>query len=282
MPLLRLLLSPFTPALRASLLPITVGTLAFVGAPGNEAPRILHQASFGRGETLKYVIHYGIINAAEGQIETSGDLHRVNDRPCYKVTVEGRTTGSFDFFLRIRDQWRTWIDTAAILPQKFDRSIAEGKYRKKETLDFDHAANTVTVDDGKKKDRKTFTTPDNVQDLISGIFFMRTIDFSKRRPGEAIKIQGFFDDEVFDFTVTYRGRETVESKAGTFRCIKLTPKMPENKLFKGENAVAVYLSDDPNHVPVLVRAEMFVGSVKLDLSEYRGVRSRLNRVAEAD
>ena len=81
-------------------------------------------------------------------------------------------------------------------------------------------------------------------------------------------------------SVTYRGRENVETKAGTFRCVKLIPKMPANKLFKGEDAVAVYLSDDENKIPVLVQAELFVGSVKLDLYEYRGLRGRLNRVAD--
>lgn len=259
---------------------LTTGALAFAPAPDNEAPRNIRNTSFGRGEVLRYKVHYGFINAAEGEIETSGDLHRVNDRPCYRVSVSGRTTGSFDFFLRIRDTWRSYIDTAAILPQKFTRDIAESKYRKKETLDFDHATNTVTVDDSKEKSKKTFQTPDNVQDLVSGIFFMRTLDFSHRKIGEAIKIQGFFDNEVFDFTVTYQGREEIDTKAGTFRCIKLRPKMPDNKLFKGEDAIKVYLSDDENKIPVLVQAEMFVGSVKLDLYEYRGVRSRLNRVAD--
>jgi hypothetical protein len=263
-----------------AVLAVSTGLFAFTAAPANEAPRTMRNASFGRGELLKYKIHYGFINAAEGEIETAGDLHHVNDRPCYKVSVSGRTTGSFDFFLRIRDTWRSYIDTTAILPQKFTRDIAESKYRKRETVDFDHAANTVTVEDHKNKTRKTYQTPDNVQDLVSGIFFVRTLDYSKRKIGEQINVRGFFDDENFDFTVTYRGRETVETKAGTFRCIRLAPKMPPNKIFKGEDAIAVYLSDDENKMPVLVEAEMFVGSVKLDLYEYRGLRSRANRLAD--
>ena len=262
------------------MLAFTGGLLAFVMVPTNEAPRTVRNASFGRGELLKYKIHYGIINAADGEIETSGDLHRVNDRPCYKVSVSGRTTGSFDFFLRIRDTWRSYIDTAAILPQKFVRDIAESKYRKKESVDFNHATNTVQVEDHRANKKQTFQTPDNVQDLVSGIFFIRTLDYSNRKIGEQINVKGFFDSEVFDMTVTYRGRETVETKAGTFRCIRLSPKMPPNKIFKGENAIGVYLSDDENKIPVLVQAEMFVGSVKLDLYEYRGLRGRLNRVAD--
>ncbi len=268
--------------LLTSLVAITAGLLALAPAPTNEAPRTVRNASFGRGELLKYRIHYGIITAADGEIETAGDLHRVNDRPCYKVTVSGRTTGSFDFFLRIRDSWRSYIDTTAILPQKFVQEIAESKYRKRETMEFNHATNTVTVENSREKEKKkqVFQTPANVQDLVSGIFFIRTLDYSARKPGEQIKLKGFFDNEVFDMTVTYRGRETIETKAGSFRCIKLTPKMPENKLFKGENAISVYLSDDENKIPVLVQAEMFVGSVKLDLYEYRGLRARVNRIAD--
>ena len=262
------------------LLLLMSGLLAFAAAPGTDPPRTVRNTSFGRGEVLRYRIHYGIINAADGEIETSNDLHRVNDRPCYKVSVTGKTTGSFDFFLRIRDTWRSYIDTAALLPQKFVLDIAESKYRKKETMDFDHASRTVLVEDQKRNKKKTFQTPDNVQDLVSGIFFVRTVDYSKCKLGDQIKIKGFFDDEVFDFTVTFRGRETVETKAGTFRCIRLAPKMPPNKLFKGEDAFAVFLSDDENKIPVLVRAEMFVGSIKLDLYEYEGLRSRLNRVAD--
>ncbi len=255
-------------------------TAFWAPAPANEAPRTVRNLSFGRGEKLKYKIHYGIINAAEGIIETSGELHRVNERPCYRVTVEGRTTGSFDFFLRIRDQWRSFIDTTAILPQKFERNIAENKYRKKETVWFNHATNTVTVDEQGEKQRRTYSTADNVQDLVSGIFYTRTLDFSHRKIGESIRVEGFFDDESFDFTVTYQGKAKVDTKVGSFRCIRLVPKMPANKLFKGENAISVYLSDDAAKVPVLIQAEMFVGAVKLDLYEYQGVRCRLNQVAE--
>ena len=263
-----------------TILALTGALFAFAPAPTGDAPRTVHNTSFGRGELLKYKIHYGIINAADGEIETSGDLHRVNDRPCYKVSVSGRTTGSFDFFLRIRDTWRSYIDTAGIVPQKFVQDLAESKYRRKEVMDFDHETNTVTVENQKKKEKQTFQTPDNVQDLVSGIFFIRTLDYSNRKLGEQIKVKGFLDGELFDLTVTYRGRETVECKAGTFRCIKLLPRMPENKLFKGEDAIALYLSDDENKIPVLVQAEMFVGAVKLDLYDYRGLRGRVNRVAD--
>ncbi|PJJ54770.1 uncharacterized protein DUF3108 [Hymenobacter chitinivorans DSM 11115] len=245
--------------------------------------RTIPNNSFTKGEVLRYKVHYGLINAAEATVELSDEIHKVNDRPCYKATVTGKTTGSFDFFLRIRDTWRSYIDTTSILPQRFFQNIEENSFRKKEYMDFDHNKNLVQVETHRKQDpvkKGSFKTPDNIQDIVSGFYFLRTLNYDNRKVGEVIRVQGFFDDEVFNMDVTYKGKETVETKAGVIRAIRLVPKMPENKLFKGENAVSVYLSDDRNKIPVLFQAEMFVGSVKVDMYKYQGLRNRLNLVAK--
>ncbi|MBX0291114.1 DUF3108 domain-containing protein [Hymenobacter sp. HSC-4F20] len=262
-------------------LPLAAVLTAF--GPVSDATRSIPNTSFERGEVLQYKVHYGLINAAEATIEVDGAVHRVNERPCYRATVTGRTTGSFDYFLRIRDTWRSYIDTTSILPQRFFRNIEEKSYRKRETVDFDHVRDIANVESHKKDKndvkRGSFKTPNNVQDLVSGFYFLRTLNYDQRRPGEVIKVQGFFDDDVFNMDVIYKGRETVETKAGVIRAIRLVPKMPSNKLFKGENAISVYLSDDRNKIPVLIQAEMFVGSVKVDMYKYKGLRNRLNLVA---
>lgn len=262
-------------------LPLAAVLTAF--GPASDATRSIPNTSFERGEVLQYKVHYGLINAAEATIEVDDAVHRVNERPCYRATVTGRTTGSFDYFLRIRDTWRSYIDTTSILPQRFFRNIEEKNYRKRETVDFDHVRDMANVESHKKDKndvkRGSFKIPNNVQDLVSGFYFLRTLNYDQRRLGEVIKVQGFFDDDVFNMDVIYKGRETVETKAGVIRAIRLVPKMPSNKLFKGENAISVYLSDDRNKIPVLIQAEMFVGSVKVDMYKYKGLRNRLNLVA---
>ncbi|SHI67443.1 Protein of unknown function [Hymenobacter daecheongensis DSM 21074] len=263
---------------------LTLLPLAALFAFGpTDAVRTVPNTSFNRGEVLQYKVHYGLINAAEATIEVANDLHRVNERPCYKATVTGKTTGSFDFFMRVRDTWRTYIDTTSILPQKFFRNIEENSYRKKETIDFDHFKDVVQVETRKKnKDEvrhETFKVPDNVQDMVSGFYFLRTLNYDNRRVGDVIRVQGFFDNQVFTMDVIYKGRETVETKAGDIRAIKLVPKMPSNKLFRGENAISVFLSDDRNKIPVLIQAELFVGAVKVDMYKYQGLKNRLNLVA---
>ncbi|WP_026461657.1 DUF3108 domain-containing protein [Adhaeribacter aquaticus] len=251
------------------------------GFIAKESERTVSQNAFTRGEVLNYKVHYGVINAADAVINIDEDMNWVNNRPCYKATVFGKTTGSFDYFLRIRDTWRTYIDTASILPQHFYQNIEENKYRKTEKITFDHSKNVAVVERIKVKEPRkaeTFKIPDNVQDIVSGFYYLRTLDFNKYRNGDVIKVKGFFDNEVFDMDVIFKGRETVATKAGTFQAFKLVPRMPDNKLFAGENAISVYLSDDKNKIPVLIKADMFVGAVKVDLYKYSGLRYKLTSI----
>ncbi|QKG53692.1 DUF3108 domain-containing protein [Hymenobacter sp. BRD67] len=251
--------------------------------PGTAEPvRLWPNTSFKTGETIRYKVHYGVINAAEAVVETSGSLERVADRPCYKATVSGRTTGSFDFFLHVKDQWRAYIDTASILPLRSTRDIEESAYRKKEVVDFDQAHAIVNVLQTHRKDpiRYTFKVPNNVQELVSGFYYLRTLNYDHMKPGEVIHMGGYFDESTFNLEVVFKGREIVETKAGPVHVLKLVPRLPTNRIFRGEDAIKVYLSDDRNKIPVLFQAEMFVGAVKVDMYKYEGLKSRLNMVRQ--
>lgn len=261
------------------LVPLLLLCVAWTQPVGPAEPvRFWPNPSFKAGETIRYKVHYGIINAGEAVIETSGGLERVADRPCYRATVSGRTTGSFDFFLHVRDQWRSYIDTASVLPLRSSRDIEEGTYRKKEVVDFDQTHDIVNVLQTHTKEpiRYTFKVPNNVQELVSGFYFLRTLSYEHMKPGEVIRIGGFFDESTFNLEVVFKGREVVDTKAGPIHVLKLVPRMPNNRIFRGEDAIKVYLSDDRNKIPVLFQAEMFVGSVKVDMYKYEGLKARLN------
>jgi hypothetical protein len=262
-------------------LPFLLGCAAWAQPIGTAEPvRVWPNPSFRAGETIRYKVHYGLINAAEAVVETSGSLDHVAERPCYRATVSGHTTGSFDFFLHIRDQWRSYIDTTSILPLRATRDITEKGYHKKETVDFDHRRDIadVQVHDRESPTRTAYKIPNNAQELVSGFYYLRTLHYEHMKPGEVIRMPGFFDESTFNLEVTFKGRELVETKAGTVRALKLVPKMPNNKIFRGEDAIKIYLSDDRNKIPVLFQAELFVGSVKVDMYKYDGLKSKLNLV----
>ena len=252
----------------------------------NQTYREVENHSFDLGERLEYRVHYGMINAAVASMEISNQIVYRNNRPCYKVDVWGRSVGLFDLITSINDNWGTYLDTAAIVPHGFYRILEEGRYRKFEYVDFDHQkqeAVTTILDKKTKEPREVVTTkvPENVQDMVSGYYYLRTLDFSKMKEGQLISFDAFFDLEQYDFKIRYIGKETLRTKLGKFKTIVLQPILPKNGLFTGEDAIKVWITDDSNKIPLKVKASMFVGAVEIDIKRISGARNGVPVIEES-
>ncbi len=231
--------------------------------------------NFTIGEKLEYRLHYGFINAGEATVAVDPQYYMVNDRVCYKIYVNGRSTGSFDFMMKIRDQFISYVDTGAMLPHKAYRLIREGKYKLDETVYFDQPNKTARMK--RNNDSETnHTVPANVQDIVSGYYFLRTVNFDKQKVGDTTSINAFFEGKGYDFRVRYMGKQVVSTKLGKVNAIRLSPIMPDNEMFKGGNSISFWVSDDKNRVPIKVEAVLFIGSVDLDIKSYSGLKWPLN------
>ena len=243
--------------------------------------RELPNESFGTGERLEYRVHMGFVNAGYGVMQISDGVFQINGRPCYKVDVYGETTGLTKVFYDVKDNWGTYLDTAAIVPHRFYRYIKENRYRKNEIVDFEHKKDTAVVSKLDKqtkelREKRYYPIPSDVQDLISGYYYLRVLDFDKMPIGKVLSIDAFFDEELYDFKVRYLGKEKVNTKLGKFHGIVLAPIMPKNSLFRGEDAIKVWLSDDKNKIPLKVKASMFVGAIEVDITHYSNLKNPLN------
>jgi len=230
-------------------------------------------AVFSVGEQIKYKVHYGFVNAGEAIMKIDDNLSSLNGSPCYKVVVQGNSIGMFDFFMRVRDTWGTEIDTSSFIPHKFFMNIEEGKYRKHEVINFEQKDQKASVRKYHTKDKYwkpivSHEVPEKVQDIVSSYYYLRTLDFKRMSFGQIIRMNVFFEDEVFDLEIRYIGVEEVKTKLGTYEALVLSPIMPENSLFDGENSIRVWLSNDQNKIPLKVKANMFVGAVEVDIQEY--------------
>lgn len=242
--------------------------------------RTVKHNGFTRGEKLTYLVHYGFINAGEATVELHKDLFTVNERPCYRVEIKGKTIGLITTTFDVEDSWTSFFDTAAIVTHQFARKIKENNYKKEEVTFFDHAKKKAIVKAKTGTDTeviKDYKIPADVQDMVSGYYFLRTLDFEKYKEKDTIVVDGFFEDKVYSLKVVYKGKEKLQTKFGRVQTAVLSPIMPENALFDGRDAIRFYVSDDPNRVPIKIEARMFVGSIELDLIDHKGLQSKFRK-----
>ncbi|HMN33478.1 MAG: DUF3108 domain-containing protein [Chitinophagaceae bacterium] len=230
-------------------------------------PRIVKNEAFKRGEKLKYRIHYGFIDAAEATIEISEENRKFNDRSSFHVVGLGKSKGSFDFFFKIRDRYETYIDEEAIVPWLFVRRVDEGGYRILQDYAFNHSISKVNANG------RILDIWQNTQDMLSGFYYARTFDFTHALIGDVFSVPTIVDGEMYNLQIKFKGRELIKTDWGKINCLKFVPVLQKGRIFKNEEDMVVWLSDDKNHIPIRAKASILFGSLKMDLVSYSGLKN---------
>lgn len=236
----------------------------------NFAYRKVDNKAFTYGEKLKYRVHYGFINAASIDITIDEKPSIIDQRSTYHIVAKGNTYSSFDWMYKVRDHYESYVDVESMAPLKYFKSIKENKYTDKDLVFYDHKAQYLK---GYKKD---MTAPAYVQDLVSSLFYARTLDFSNAVEGKTFPVDVYLDQEIYNLKFKYLGKETIKSDLGKVRCIKMRPQLVVDKVFKDEDAMTIWVTDDANHIPVRVQAEIYIGALKIDLVSYDGLANNFS------
>ena len=223
------------------------------------------------GEWFKFRIHYGIVNAGYATLEVKDAT--VNNKKSFHVIGKGYTTGMSRFFFKVDDLYESYIDKETGNPYQFVRKINEGGYTKNQEGFFNQSNNTVTVKDYKNKSEKSFIVPANTQDILSTFYYLRNHpDIDKLKVGESVSIDMFFDDDTTKFKLKYVGNEDIKTKFGTIPTMIFRPYVQAGRVFKEQESLTVWISNDDNKMPIRIKASLAVGSLKADLDAFKGLK----------
>lgn len=236
--------------------------------------------AFHTGEWLKFRMHYGFLNASYATLQVNSAT--INNKQVYHVVGHGETTGVASWFFKVDDTYESYFDKADGKPYRFVRKINEGGYTKDVEINFDYKDAKAELNDKKNKKKLNFTIKDNIQDLISAFYFLRnnyeTEDFEK---GKAITLKMLYDDDgVFNFQLKYLGKEVVKTKYGKVECLKFRPYVQSGRVFKEQESLSLWVSNDSNKIPIRIKADLAVGSIKADLDGYNGLKHQFKIIMD--
>ena len=224
------------------------------------------------GEHFKFRIHYGFFNAGYATLDLKKDI--IEGKELMHAIGKGWTSGMSRWFMKINDNYESYFDEFN-RPIRFIRNINEGGYTKNVELRFNHDNKKVTVIDKEKNKVETFSIPNKINDLVSVFYYLRNYDTSNLKKGDEIKVDMFFDNEIYPFKLKILGREFLRTKFGKIKALKLRPIVMSGRVFREEESLTVWVSDDDNKIPLLIKAKLMIGSLKASLMEYSGVSHNL-------
>jgi hypothetical protein len=229
--------------------------------------------AFKEGEILSYRLHYGMMDAGVAVLEVKPEVLEVSGRKVYHIVGNGYSKGTFDWFFKVRDRYETFIDKDALLPWMFVRRVDEGGYKINQDYTFNHYTNKVDVGEGEKID-----IPAGTQDMISAFYSARNLDLSNAKEGDVFTISSIVDKEIWPMKIRYVGKDVIDTDLGKFKCLKFRPIVQKGRIFKREDDLNVWITDDKNHVPLRAQAKLLIGSVKLDIVSVKNLANPTSEV----
>ncbi|MFH0990509.1 MAG: DUF3108 domain-containing protein [bacterium] len=226
--------------------------------------RSIKQHAFTTGEKLTFDVGYGFIIAGEAIMQVPR-IDTIDGRKSFQVLFTVNSTSTFSWIFKVEDRYETMLDVDGLFPWRFNQKIREGKYRRDFSAKFDQRKHVAYAND------KIYPIPPYVQDVVSAFYFIRTLDYSKSKPGEKVFLYNFYKDTTHTLAVKFLGRQRIEVDAGTFDCVIVEPLIKEGGLFKSEGRVLIWLTNDERKIPVKVSTKVVIGSIDAELREYSGI-----------
>jgi len=249
---------------------VLLSTISFIISGTAQELREAENEAFIRGEKLKFRVYYdavltGKVTAGEATLHVKKENKKIANRSTYHIEGIGRSKGAFNLFFKVEDRFESYIDESALIPWIFIRRTREGGYIKDDDVVFNqykHEAKSRTM---------TSAVPENVQDIISALYYARTLDFSEAEIGDEFDVPFFLDDSNYVSKIVYLGKDVVKTSLGEFNALKFKPKLIAGDVFAEEYPMTLWVTDDKNHLPLIAISAVIVGTVKMELIEYSGV-----------
>ena len=106
------------------------------------------------------------------------------------------------------------------------------------------------------------------------------MDISKLKPNDYIFVNIFFSAENYPFKMKYLGKEILKTKFGLVECMKFIPFMESGRVFRDNEGISLWVTNDENRIPIKVKANLRIGSITADLFRFRGILNPFNIVVE--
>ena len=235
----------------------------------NFSYRKINNTAFKAGETIEFRVHYGLVTAGFGTIRVLPFTEKISGRDVYQIIGKGKSATSFDWFFKVRDEYNSYVDIEALAPIKYSKVQHEGSFNDNDLAIFDHEKKIANSTKG------LISMPEYTQDIISLIYYARSLDVRNAALGASFPITFYLDKSITTISLKIIGREILKTELGYFKAIKIRPQVIADRVFKDQDAMTLWVSDDANLLPLRIQADLAVGSIKADITKYSNLKNEL-------
>src|SRR5690606_12045131 len=161
--------------------------------------------------------------------------------------------------------YENYVSPTTVKRYLYKRDIYEGGYSKFVQYKYSHSKGTVASVIKKKKkgggtydQNNTLSISSNTKDIVSTIYYLRTLDLNSYSPGKTVTMTVLFDNKPAEIVVKDVDKETISTNIGSKACHKLASSIKNSNSLKGTNDNLLWLNADENKIPVFAKFKVAV------------------------
>lgn len=243
------------------------------------AVEIKRKPAYKSGETLECVFYFNwkfIWVKAGGASLIIRDTVYNNQKAQY-MSLLSSTNEKADAFLKMRDTLTTIFTPDDVRPLYYRKASVQGKHTYLNEVWYSYLPDGKTAlkqhyeREGRTPVTRMDTLDTEVYDMMSMLAYARTFDFSSFKPGQRISYPIATGRRVEEQRLVYRGKEQVKANDNlVYDCIVISLVALDEK-GKEKTLINFYITDDDNHLPILLDLTLNFGTAKARLSKRTGL-----------
>ncbi|KAF0126565.1 MAG: D-glycero-D-manno-heptose 1 7-bisphosphate phosphatase [Elusimicrobia bacterium] len=217
------------------------------------------------GERLDFELKWGMVGVGESHLSALATVSADGEAAWHLAS--GAVSASWiDGFFKVRDRNDSWMAVSDHRSLGYSKDIREGSWRLREWVYFDYSTMTFRGQRLKKDDAPYAvggTLPGRVNDILSALYAVRLMPLE---PG-AVYTMDVNTRKNWKLDIAVLKREKIKTALGKKKCLVVEPRVGEEGIFAAKKGkrLLVWLTDDEFRVPVLLKAEVFIGAVTAEL-----------------
>ncbi len=233
---------------------------------------------FQAGEVTEYDLYvkWGILNSKGGNAAMRVQNTTYQGKDAYKMTLTSSSQGAARKIFSLDDTLTCFV-SKDIVPLAYWKDAHEGGDYTKERVTYSYPGNgkvnvrTVRHKNGTLRFDENISFNNCAYDLMSIVFYARTLDFIDLKQGRTKKVDFVSGKKKNSMQIVYGGTERIKANDGNkYECLKLTLRLSDSAFEDEKDAMTVYITNDDNRMIVRMDSKLKVGSTRVILRSYKG------------
>jgi len=240
-----------------------------VAWPASDVARLYRE-----GERLVYDVTWLGIKAGSSTLEARG-MVSLDGHQAYHLVTTAQSGPVISKIFRVDDRSESFLASEPMRALRFEKHLREGRYRHSSQTLFDHEKGVASfryldfsqvprtimrVEEAERYGRyviQEFPMVPGALDELSVLYYARTLPLT---PGTTTRAKVFASRKNWELEVKVLDRETLATVVGRRETIVVEPLLRFEGIFQQKGRVIVWITDDPERIPVRMKSEVRIGS----------------------